>query len=82
MTEVYVQKGERGVLQFYLNKGREAMGFSQLRFQRTQHPFTLKSQLHVALSLSPLAKVLGRYSLPELPNPYSALSHFTPKFRS
>lgn len=37
--------------------------------------FSLNSQPYFALFLSPLAELLGRYSLPELPTTYCKLEH-------
>lgn len=37
--------------------------------------FSLNSQPHFALFLSPLAELLGRYNLPELPTTYCTLEH-------
>lgn len=58
MSEVYVQKGDGGVLQLYSNKVRRSLGhtptgFSLSGFQRAQPPFILNSLPHVVLFLFP-----------------------------
>lgn len=45
-------------------------------FWRMQPPLILSSQLHITLFLYPLAEVLGRYRLPELPTKCSPLNMY------
>lgn len=76
LRKASIHKEDRGFLQLYSNKGRECSrahcsSILPLEISEGQPPFLLNSWLHVALFLSPLADVPGRYNLPKLPTTYS-----------
>lgn len=67
--DIYAQKGDREVLQLYLNKGRRfigahAHGVCSLEVSESAASFYPKLPLTL---LSPLVEVLGRYNCPCLP---------------